>query len=1271
MKSIKKIVFILLLCPILLFSRTVIVEGEIDWRENVISKLDANNAKLFLDFEGAKYDHEKDYKPFFSRNMVLNQERIFGVELIDVVYEEVSASSLEGVSGKAFIGEDINLKFVNGISKKINYGSINFTPIIFNSKTAIYQRVVSYKIKVEVRGASFKKAVSNKTTSSSSVLNTGDWYKIAVVRNGVFKLTYQFLKNLGLDIDNLSPNDFKLYGNGGKQLPALNAEYRVDDLKQNAVFVGGDGDAVFTQNDFILFYGQAPHAWIKNDVTNLFEHKLNEFSDTTYYFITCSNTGETAKRIGTQSSHPSPTQTVNTFNDFQYYENDVVNLIKSGAMWFGEYFDATTAYDFVFNFPNIDQSSPVNIVVSAASRSGSNSVFTIASGGDFSNLALSYVNLGSYSGKYAQVGSQLLTANALSDLVNVNVSYNKPASSSVGWLDEIEINARRQLNMVGDQLFFRDVQSVGIGNVSTFSINNGLSVNQVWEITDPFNIKQQNFTLTGSTIAYSLATDSLREFVAFSDNYDTQVFGMGRVENQNLHETGQVDMVIVSHPSFIDQSNAIAQHHIDNDGLDVVVVTPQQIYNEFSSGSQDIIAIRSFMKMLYDRALVPEDLPQYLLLVGDGSFDNKNRIVGNSNFIPTYQTPNSVDVVGSLVSDDYFGLLDANEGTFLEAPGTELLDIAIGRLPVKSTEEANNVLNKIINYNTPSSMKDWRNKITFIGDDEDGNIHMNQSNSLGYSVELGHKDYNVNKIFLDAFKQESTPGGSRYPEVKLAINEAVNSGSLIVNYTGHGGEVGWAEERVLTVGDVNSWNNKTAFPLFITATCEFSRFDDPLRTTAGELVLVGPSGGIALLTTVRLVYSSPNFQLNTSFYNNVFTVDNDKFLTLGEVFMKVKNLNSGNANNRNFTLLGDPALTLAHPIEEVVTTKINDAAVSSNDTIKALSKVTVVGEVRDAQGAKLTNFNGVIYPTVFDKEKQIVTLANDGGSPFNFNLQNSKLFKGKVSVTNGDFSYSFVVPKDISYNYGKGKLSHYAENQVQDANGYHADFYIGGTSDNYEADEVGPEIELFMNDEQFVFGGMTDENPILLANISDIHGINMVGNGIGHDIVAVLDDKTDESFILNDFYEAELNSYQSGKVYFPLSDLEEGRHKLKLKVWDVYNNSSEATIEFVVVKTRDVVIDRVYNYPNPFTTYTEFWFEHNQPGKNLFAQVQVFTVSGKLVKTLEKHVFNEGFRSTSITWNGLDEYGDKIGKGVYVYRLKVRTENYSVAEKYEKLVILR
>jgi hypothetical protein len=1264
MGYLKKILLISLVVPSLLYSREYVVEEDIVWNDELIgNKIGSESEKKFLSFSNAQYDENKDFLAFYSKQLRINQEEVYSVEVIDIVYDEVEAFAISGVSGIDFIENEVDFSFETLTSRKVNYAEIKFFPIIKSNNR--YKRVVKYSIKVLTKPNIFKK-INNKAFGTNSVLATGDWYKIGVFNEGVYKLDYNFLKNLGFDIDNLNPNEFKLYGNGGKMLPALNSDYREDDLRQNAVEIIGGMDNSFDQGDYVLFYGQSPHSWEYNQSSLLFEHDNHKYCDTTFYFITFSNTGEPAKRIVAQSSNPSPNQTVTTFNDYDFHDRDAINLIKSGDVWFGDVYDAVTSYNYVFNFPNIYMTANANVKVTAAGRSGTSNAFAISLGTGSASVPLSSVNMSSYHSKYAWVGSGLLSALPSSSVLNVNVSYNKPTSESIGWMDEIEVNVRRNLVMSGNQLFFRDIQSVGVGNISTFNLQNATTVSKVWELTDPFNIKDQSFSMSGSTLSYSLTTDSLRSFVAFNNNFETGMVPLGKVDNQNLHGIQTADMIIVSHPDFLSHSAQIASFHSD-EGLNVVTVTPQQIYNEFSSGSQDIVAIRDFIRMLYERALLPADIPKYLMLVGDGSYDNKNRVSGNSNFIPTYQTPNSVDVIGSLVSDDYFGLLDPNEGTW---SGTEYVDIAIGRLPVKSGEEASNVVNKILNYNTSSTMKEWRNRIEFIGDDEDGNTHMDQANTIASIVENNYKEYNVSKLFFDAFKQESTPGGTRYPEVKDGINKAVEDGSLIVNYTGHGGETGWAHERVLQVADINSWTNND-LPLFVTATCEFSRFDDPSRTSAGELVLLNPNGGIGLLTTVRLVFSSPNFVLNQTFFNEVFKPVNGEMPTIGEVFMTVKNLNASVANNRNFTLLGDPALRLAYPIHDVVTTQINGNNVSSQDTLKALEKVTIVGEVRDENNMKISNYNGIIYPTVFDKSKQITSLSNDGGAPFNFDLQTSKLFKGKVSVVNGDFTYTFVVPKDISYNFGSGKLSYYAENQIEDGNGYHDSFYIGGTADSIVADNVGPELELFMNDENFVFGGMTDENPILLANIYDLHGINMVGNGIGHDIIATLDGETDNAFILNDYYEADLNSYQRGKVYFPFQDLEEGRHTLTLKVWDVYNNSSEATIEFVVVKSRDIRIDKVYNYPNPFTTYTEFWFEHNQPGKPIFAQVQVYTVSGKLVKTINQNILNQGYRSTSITWDGLDEYGDKIGRGVYVYRLKVRGENYSVAQKYEKLVILR
>jgi len=1246
------------------FSQTVVVEGDIVWQDVLQTKdLDGVNVNYFS-FDNAKYDFAKSDIPFVSIQKKLKSNVITKVSIVELLLEDYVGDVNIVVSGISDVKNTIDLSFNNLINKKSNVGDVLFTPLFYDEATGKIKKVIHYKF--EITTIQKYKNQGQKSFVNNSVLSSGVWYKIAVLKDGVYKLTYNHLESLGVDIGSVVSGDFKLYGNGGKSLPALNSEYRADDIIQNAVVLEDGQDGSFDKGDYVLFYGQSPHQWSYNLSLKRFEHVNNKYSDTTFYFITFSNTGESPKRIVSQNSQTPSNINVNSFNDYNYYEKDAVNLIRSGDMWFGDLFDVKTNYNYAFNFPNIISSSPVKLYALVAGRSNLNSSFNVSASGVSKTLPIAFVNTSSYSGRYASLRSDTMLFSAASDVVNVGVSYSKPNSSAIGWLDKIVLNARRSLVMAGSQMYFRDINSVGLGNISNFSISNSQNVTRIWEITDPYNIKEQVVISSGSLLSFSLRTDSLREFVSLTDEYKSNIIPIGSVGNQNLHGITQADMIIVSHPLFVSHANQIANFHRD-EGLTVEVVIPQHIYNEFSSGSQDIVAIRDFIRMLYERNSAAF-IPKYLMLFGDGSYDNKDRIVGNTNFIPSYQTPNSIDVIGSLVSDDYYGLLDQNEGTWL---GVEYADIAIGRLCVKSISEADNVVKKILNYNNTSTLRGWRNKIVYVADDGDNNVHMSQSNRLAAVVEANNKSYNVNKIFLDAYQQESTPGGLRYPKVNEELTDAVEKGSLIVNYTGHGGEAGWAVERILTVPQINAWQESNNYPLFVTATCEFSRWDDPGRTSAGELVLLNKGGGIALLTTVRLVFSSPNFDLNKSVFETVFLPVNGIMPTMGDVFLKVKNQNASVSNNRNFTLLGDPALRLNYPKHNVKTTSINGAAVSLSDTINALSRVTIAGEVVDDSGVKLSNFNGVITPVVFDKSKLITTLANDGGIPFQFELQNNKLFKGKVSVVNGDFSFTFVVPKDISYNYGQGKLSYYAENQVEDAHGNHTDFYIGGTASSYPEDKMGPEIELFMNDNKFVFGGMTDDAPSLLAYVNDINGINMVGNGIGHDIIAILDDETENAFVLNDFYEADLNSYQKGVINFPFKELKEGRHKLTLKVWDVYNNSNDATIEFVVVKSKDVVLDRVYNYPNPFTTYTEFWFEHNQPGKQLYAQVQIFTVSGKLVKTLQQNILSEGYRSTSITWDGLDEYGDQLAKGVYVYRLKVRTENYSVAEKYQKLVILR
>jgi len=1249
-------------------------EYQIKWNSPHLINYTEAEAYYTIGFENASYPQEFDFLPtLLVKKSIGNNVSSINVKLLNTIYEEFpndfNITSLKGF--KRIYSEPIIKSYI-GYEQKQAVGYIYIVPIRKNENTGNFERLIAFDLQINLEEKNKSHTLSNKSFSNNSILATGTWYKIGVSKTGIYKIDYNFLVSLGIQPETINPQNIRIYGNGGKMLPEKNSEFILDDLIENAIFVYGENDGKFDTQDYILFYGQEPHSWKFNNANGLFEHQLHLYSDTSYYFLNF-DLGP-GKRISTISStNLTPTHIVTSFNDYAFHEKENNNLLKSGRIWFGETFDAVVNYNFGFNFPNLDINSTTYIKTQVAARHDNTSQFTVSAHGNSQTILVNGVPTSCYYCTYASMNSGILSFNTpTGNAINVSVQYLK-TGSAIGWLDYIEVNCMRQLIMSGDQMSFRHTPSVGPGNVAEFIIGNYSNDMQVWDVTDPFNITKINGTINGSNFIFRASSSTLKEYIAFrNQNYLIPPLRIGRINNQNLHGLNFADFLIISHPQFLEQSNELAEFHRNN-GLKVHVINVEEIYNEFSSGSRDISAIRNFVRMFYERANNYDELPKYLLLFGDGSYNNRISGGNNTNFIPTYQSLNSLDPTASYVSDDYYGLLDPNEGGWLSS-GIELIDIGIGRLPVRNRNEAQAVVDKIKNYNTTNTMRNWRNIIAFVADDEDGSLHVKDAEKLATFIDTSYKSYNIEKIYFDATRQESTPGGQRYPEVNEAIKRRVEQGSLIINYTGHGGETGWAHERVLTVQEINSWNNKN-LPLFFTATCEFSRFDDPYRTSAGELVLLNPKGGgIGLFSTVRLVYSFPNYILNKCFYENVFEEFNSEMPRMGDVFRLTKNAAGGDLNHRNFTFLGDPALRLAYPKERITTTHINNNPVNLIiDTLKALAKVTIKGFVCDKNGQKLTNFNGIIYPTVYDKKLNLETLENDGPikSPkVNFKVWRNIIYRGKASVRNGDFTFTFVVPKDIAYNFDIGRISYYAENQEYDAQGYFEKFIVGGFDENAPIDKTGPIIKLYMNDEKFVFGGTTNENPRLLAYIEDENGINTTGSGIGHDITAVINNETSKTIILNDYYESDIDSYKSGKVKYPFFNLEEGRYSLKFKAWDVYNNPGDAYTEFVVAKSAKLALNHVFNYPNPFTTSTQFMFEHNQPGTRLDIQIQIFTISGKLVKTIETFSNNDGFRIDGITWDGRDEYGDKIGKGVYIYKVKVKSQEGAIAEKFEKLVIL-
>ena len=1107
---------------------------------------------------------------------------------------------------------------------------------------------------------------------TNSVLANGDWYKFAVDTTGIFKIDRSFLQQIGISTNNLNPKKIHIYGNGGNLLPEFNGDFRYEDLQENAIYIEGEDDTSFDTNDYILFYAKGPHSWDVNPVQGTVNHKQNIYSDKSYYFITINE--DDGKRI--QSSFPvvgSATTQITTFNDYVFYEKEITNLFAAGKKWLGEDFSVENELTLQVPFPNLVSNEPVNIKVRAVAVSGLTSSMQVkVNSQDLFNLNFSASSSpGDLASDRAQSANRLIS----SSTIEFNLNYNNGGNPSArAYLDYIEVSGKKQLIADDFQFSFRSFEAVNTSGIVEYQIQNSQNIFQIWDVTDP--ISATNIINESSTGVFSFKANSevLKEYIVVhqDDYYIPDTIPNAKIQNQNVHSIQDINYLLITTDEFEEQAQRIADYHIENSGITVQVVMLDEIYNEFSSGSKDITGIRDFIKHVYETNSTDDDQLKYVCFFGDASYDYKDRIIGNNNIVPVYLADASYDLAFSYVTDDFFGMLEDTEGTMSPSHS---MDIATGRIPVSTQQQARDVVDKILRDYNVDSFGDWRNTITLVADDIDDDVDKDIQPGveiIADDIKVSKPVFNINKIYADAYVQQNSSGGERYPSVKEAITRAIESGTLVFDYFGHGGEDGFAAERFLDIPQIKGFKNENTLPLFITITCEFSRFDNPIRISAGENVFWNTTGGAAsMITTTREVFISVGQAFNKNLMATLLEFNNED-LTIAESLVKTKN-NYSNFQKFFIYYFGDPVKKLAIPEPNIKITKMNGVDITQSiDTLKALSKVSFDGIVTDNLNNILTNFNGSLSTTVYDKPIDKSTLDNDNfGIVEIFDSQESKLFRGLATVENGNFNFEFIVPRDVKIAYGKGKLSFYATNEVIDKAGYTSDIIVGGINENAPEDTTGPEIQLFMNDESFLDGANTNASPNLIAKLFDLSGINTSVTAVDHDIVGILDGDESNPIILNDFYQTELDDFTRGKVVYRLRDLTVGPHTLKLKAWDTYNNSSEAILNFVVVSDLTITLDNVLNYPNPFVNYTEFWFNHNKPNEPLEVQVQIFTVSGKLIKTINQQVQTTGNLSRNISWNGLDDFGNRIGKGVYIYKLKVRSTASNIStEKYEKLVIL-
>ena len=1103
---------------------------------------------------------------------------------------------------------------------------------------------------------------STVSFAQNSVLSDGQILKLKVEKNGVHKITFQDLQTAGINPSTINPNNIQIFGNGGGMLPQANAASRISDLKENAIFVELGSDNVFNTGDYVLFYAQSADTYRYDTQANdllKFSFERNLYDEYNYYYLKVGN--QTGKRIE-KAETLSGGRRITTYNEIAHHELDETNIIGdlpnsggggSGRMWFGERFDFVTEETVNFEAQGLVTSHPVVLRASAMAYSARDSEYNFSiAGQSFGTLPIAASQISTYSRK-GNINTATFSSNLNSSPASlaVKVTYNKTDNVAFGHLDYLTLAFTRTLSFYKQNMHFRSVAS-SQNEISSFEFAQKPVSMHIWNVTDLFSIREIPQSLSNPNEYVVRTNRNLQELIAFDANAELpKPLEIIAIANQNLHAAATPDFVIVTHEDFLEAAQKLAAFHTEEDNMKVLVVTVSQIWNEFSSGKQDVSAIRDFIRFLYRKQT---DKLRYLLLFGDTSYDYKSRILSNNNFVPIYQSRESLEPVETFSSEDFFGLLEDNEGEWEEnfQSQQEDLDIGIGRIPVRSTKQASLVVDKIIGYSLPQTLGKWRNKVVFVADDGDGNIHMRDSEQLIDIIET-YDGYQAERLYIDAFPQISNSNGKYSPKVRQKLNQNVNEGSLIVNYMGHGSESGLATEAVVDLASVSNWKNLNNLPMFVTATCEVGRYDNPDVFSVGERLMTNEDGGgIALVTTTRPVTASTNFILAKAFYTHVFErLPNGEMPRLGDIIRQTKN-ESLIKLNRNFALLGDPALRLNYPKEETVITSVK-ANGSISESIKALDKVTLTGQIEN-NGSVSYDFTGTLDITVYDKPAELRTFG-DESEPMEYRAWQNVLYKGKAKINQGKFDVTFIVSKDINYNLAAGRVTMYAKHETQnrDANGFYG-IQIGASNTNAPIDNMPPTAQIWIENKNFTSGAKVPSNTTLLAELSDENGINLTGYGVGREIRAVLDGEATQTFILNDYFEYEEGNYKKGTIRFPLQDLTVGKHTLTFTVWDNYSNPTVIEIDFYV-ENKPIEVIEIVPYPNPFFSNVEFSVAHTRTGDDIEVILVVYDILGRAVRTVRQNYLDNNGNFSSLSWNGRGNEGELVKNGMYICKIYVHS----------------
>ena len=1233
-----------------------------------------------------------------------------GQKVTDMVWEKISAKELFDISISSIPTEEKTeiSPYTNPYTKE-QTTNIRVSALKFE-KENIY-RLTSFTL-VSSGATEMVPAITGKTGTTENPLKSGNFYKIRVDKSGVFKITSKFLRDNGINPSNINPKNFRIYGNGGLMLPEHNQDTRYAALQENAIQVVGEADGTWNEDDHALFYAQGPHGYnvyktegnsngsgnrridTRTDRSN---NLINIYSDYAYYFINF-DVGP-GKRI-LETDQPVNSNIITRYDEYQYINEEKFNLMKIGRIWTGDAFTENKTISFTTKSPI----QPADIIRYRSRYIG------YQSAGNKIAVSINNQNLYNYTISPSDKKEYLpiIYTGTVTNLQGSQLSFTytpDTASNPNGkfYFDYAEVQYKEDLKFNNSQMNFRSYSiAEGSGTAYTFTIADAASAEQVWEVSDITNVTRKiNKSGTSSSFSFGYAAASntfVNEFVVFKSSDAFAPAFVGKVENQDLSGLQNIDYVMITAPEMMGHAQRLAAFYQNK--YNVAVVDVNKIYNEFSSGNKDITAIRDFTTKLN----TPAGRLKYLFILGDASYDYKGKNHPGSDIVPSYESEESGNYADSFVTDDYYTMTSPQVLSSVVLSST-LPNFPVGRLPAGNVSEAKILIDKTLAYNNglpgqSSPFGEWRMKLDFVVDDDADNqfpFHNTMNASLVNVFETGNlrKEYNVRKLYLDSFTAQTSAGGQRYPQVNQAISNDVGN-SLYLFYFGHGGINGWAQERVLSIDMIQNFNNYnnvySRFPLVSTITCEFTLWDDPATFSAGEQVIKSKQGGASMmLTSSRAIGVGYGEEFTTIFTKHLFELVNDEFISLGDAFLKAKIEKGTHSDHLKVNLLGDPATSLSRPRRLL---NIDEIISPVSGQLRALDFVKIKGHINKADGTLDTAFNGRVAINIFDKRLSKKTLNNDGVPKMNpvlsYTEENSPIVKSSGQAVNGVFTVEFYVPKDINYEIGTGRILAYADNKVFDVFNNQTQS-IGGINPDGINDNEAPKVKVYMNNTNFADGGITDQNPTLLACVTDDKGINSTGSGIGHDITVILDGKIIDTVVLNDFYfsgdgngclNTSLADYQKGNVTYPFRNLAPGPHQLTFKVWDINNNSTTQTLNFIVKdeSNQNLIVNKLLNWPNPFTNKTYVQFEHNCDDM-LDVNVQIYTITGKLVKTISTTVtaepFFQGFRTprTAIEWNGKDDFGDAVGKGTYIFKIFARSQDQDKckgsATAVEKMVLLK